>query len=170
MNRKERRSRKKMAVAVEDCDLKRDAAVVENLRRRAPRRLRDQCRDVEVFRAGEIQDLPGAIGGFCMRDDIGISAGFRAARREPGKIDFPTARMEVKKALAELCHFGEATRERHIGDRVRAQVFQHAAYKIASISAMSGNPCSAFTAASEVDPVDPAIWESPAAQATSIPR
>src|ERR1700730_5562743 len=131
MNRKERRSREKMAVAVEGRDLKRDAAVVQNLRRRAPRGLRDSRRDVEVFRVSEVQNYPGAIRGFRMRHDIGTGAGLRAARREPGKIDFAATRVEIEKALAELCHFGEAAGERHLGDFVRAQIFQHAAYTIA---------------------------------------
>ncbi len=133
MNAAERRSRQKMAVAVENRDLKRDAAVVQNLRRRAPRGLRDQCRDVEAFRAGEVQNFPGAIRGFRMRDDVDTGAGFRAARREPRKIDFATARMEVEKALAELGHFGEAAGDRHFGDLVLAQIFQHAADKIAHL-------------------------------------
>ncbi len=60
-------------------------------------------------------------------------ASLRAARREPGKIDFATARMEIEKALAELGHFGKASGDRHFGDLVRAQIFQHAAYKIAHL-------------------------------------
>ncbi len=133
MNRQKRRSREKMAVAVENRDLKRDAAAAQNLRRRAPRGLRDRSPDVDAFRAGEVQDFPGAIRGFRTSDEIVAGAGFRAARREPGKIDFATARMEVEKALAEFDHFGEAAGYRHLGDVVRAQIFQHAAYKIAHL-------------------------------------
>ena len=103
------------------------------LRRRAPRGLRDHCRDVEVLRAGEVQNFPGAIRALRLRDEFVAGAGFRAARREPGKIDFATARMEVEKALAELGHFGKASGDRHFGDLVRAQIFQHAAYKIAHL-------------------------------------
>ena len=131
MNVAERRSREKIAVAVEGRDLKRDASSAQSVRRRAPRRLRDQCRDVEVFRAGKVQDFPGAIRGFRMRDEIVAGASFRAARREPGKIELTTARMEVEKALAEFGHLGETAGDRHFGDLVFAQIFQHAAYKIA---------------------------------------
>ena len=103
------------------------------LRRRAPRGLRDQCRDVESFRTGEVQNFPGAIRALRPRDELVAGASLRAARREPGKIDFATTRMEIEKALAELGHFGEASGDRHFGDLVRAQIFQHAAYKIAHL-------------------------------------
>src|SRR3982075_1841386 len=114
MTPEKRRSREKMAVAVENRDLKRDAAAAQNLRGRAPRRLRDQCREVEVFCAGQVQDFPGAIGGFRTREEIAAGAGFGAACREPGKIDFATARVEIEEALAEFGHFGEAAGNRHV--------------------------------------------------------
>src|SRR5437868_1295882 len=107
MTPEERRSREQMAVAVEYRDLKRNAAAVQNLRGRVPRRLRDRPRDIEAFRDGEIQNFPGTIRGFRTRDEFVAGASFRAARREPGKIDFATARMEIENALAEFGHFGE---------------------------------------------------------------
>src|SRR5450759_2520391 len=56
------------------------AAAAQNLRRRAPGGLRDRRRDIEIFRAGQSQDFPGAARGFYARDESVTGAGFRATR------------------------------------------------------------------------------------------
>ena len=80
--------------------------------------------------------------------------------------------MEIEKALAELCHFGEAAGDRDLGNGIALRDISACRREIAHVDQCDIRQvrATALIAASDVEPVDPAIAMSPAARATSIPR
>ena len=79
--------------------------------------------------------------------------------------------MKVERALRELGQLGEAAGDGELRDRMVAQIFEQPAGEIAHVEQRDVGERVALPArpASEVLPVEPATWSSPAARATSMP-
>ena len=134
---------------------------------------RDREPDVDLaLRAANSRTSMAVLARSNLAGERRLAVRLEHALGEPIEIDRAAPRMQIEQALSELRHLGEAARDRHPGDRMAAQIFEHAADEIAHVDERHLAKASAElrTAASEVEPVAPATWSRPQARATSMPR
>ncbi len=170
MIRSEGRTADQHAVAVEHHDLDGDAAAGNRVQRRRLRRLGDRVTERDALGGGMGEGFRrGVRCGDARAQRRGAAGGLgEAASAARSTVPRLECRSSMPCASFVILATPPAMVTRATGWRRRYLSMPPTKSPI-SISAISGRRWSFCTAASELAPVEPAIWVRPAARATSMP-
>ena len=152
-----------IAITVEDEDFERDVRVIESGSCREPSSSGDGVSKRHRLGDGVLERFRDRVSGAYFLAQRSMCASFNGNHRERFEVGQSALRMHVEHPLGELCHLGDAAGNRDSGNRMAPTKSPM------SISAISDRSWNFRTAASDVEPVAPATWASPAARATSMP-
>src|SRR5262249_26075204 len=116
-----------LSVAIEESDFERNFRALEHARGSAPCSFGDDVPEPKIVLHGILKRFRCRIGRENRLAQSGWRAGFPRKRGECAQVYRAAFRVQVEKALRELCHLRHAARDGDPREWMRAQIFQRPA-------------------------------------------